>query len=511
MSEPSGQDRAYKRFRRDAESGEATPSTPNVFHCLCEDLPALTPLYRSAGECNNFSVDQLPLHFSVNGMKVNPNVTITGLSEADGFKIAAIYQISNFAHDVHFNMKAIEIANKNHQPVSLRHAYHGVTNYDNVIPIILNGLKCGTRGFFGKGIYATDSPLKANDYSPSKGDPNALRVMLRCQVIPGCVKKFDIGRFDRDLTVAPEGYDSVSGFIRRSSEIVLYDPYQIRVTEVIIYRFTKTSEELDPIRTIPPGAVAGRTVFITASLSEFFSKIQERCNSTQLPACKKLVSDLLKRQITPTQFIQEISSLLRTTVPSDLEERLVRELAKCDLHLTNSTADEPAPTPAPAAAPTRANSEKVQPSPSPAMPRPVRHAEPSWYGNQERPERLYTRPYAQPYARLAAARPQIVYPPPLRRTDSYNPNFDQGSRASERAQAIAQVRAVPLYRVGSGSVSRNRTTETIEEARPIARTDTTREVAQTLANLATIIPSRPGAVANEPVVISSEEEDDAKQ
>ena len=186
------------------------------------------------------------------------------------------------------------------------------------------------RGFFGKGLYVTSNPMKANDYSPDKGQPTALRMMLRCRVLLGKAKEFDVGRFDRDLTIEPEGFDSVQGFIRRGIEYVLYANDRVYITHVIFYRFGDRDLELAPSFALPPN-VTGQIVYITASLSEFFGKLQQRATVDQQIPIKRLISALLKRAITVTQFLDQISSMLKALPPKDLCEKLTTELEKCKL------------------------------------------------------------------------------------------------------------------------------------------------------------------------------------
>ena len=316
-------------------------------------------------------------------------------------------------------------------------------NLDEAMPIITNGL-CNQRGLFGKGIYTTETPLKANGYCPSKGNPNALRVMLHCQIIPGNVKTFEPGEFNREQVATAE-VDSVRCFITNGYERVVYDRYQVNVTGLIIYRYRNDGREPQPTLPIPQG-FTGHVVYITASLSEFFSKIKERCNPSQLPVCKKLIADLLKQIITPNQFLRGIRSLLNATPPSDLEERMIHELAKSNLPKMASAQ----------AAPTQA-------TPAPA----------------------------------AVASVPVLQ---VRRTDS---------RVSplHRRHNIASIRAIPLYRDGARARINALMYAVMASGNPVVRTDAMQDAAQTLATLATISPSRPGATADEPVVISSSEDD----
>lgn len=221
------------------------------------------------------------------------------------------------------------------------------TKASALLSVLSKGLdpRLAKRGFFGQGLYFTEDPMKANDYSEVKGDPHALRIMLWCQIVRGHAKAFEVGRFDRDLVIEPEGFDSVEGFIRRGTEYVVYGADRAIITHVIIYRMTDTQLETTPSFALPPG-VSGQIVYITASLSEFFGKLQQRATQEQQVPLKRLIASLLKRNMTVQEFLAQVSNMLKAAPPADLEQKLTDELAKCKLPpgLT------PAPTTAPAPA-----------------------------------------------------------------------------------------------------------------------------------------------------------------
>jgi hypothetical protein len=470
MSEPSGRDSGYKRARLDSETSNAAP----VPFCLCEQLPQLKSIFSAEGVCTDHSVEVLPPYVSV--VRENPPASFSGLTADEGFEVVRVYSVNNFALNAHFFMKANEISTKNHQTTKLLNTYHCVSNLESVIPIIMDGFRNGARGFFGTGIYTSESPFKANDYSPAKGNPNAFRVMLRCQVIEGNVKDYEIGSFDRDLTSAPPGFDSVSGIIRRAKETVVFDSYQVRVTELIIYRYRDTARETEMTTVLPTEAI-GQIIYITASLSEFFTKIKNRCSEAQLAVCKKLIGDMLRRRLSVRQFLNEIRNLLKAEPPADLEARINVELSKCRL---------PDNTPIVPATPVAPNPAPAPSMPAPSMPAPSMPAPPM-------PAPSMPAPAAYAFAYGSA--------PPLRRS------FGVGYGSLERQRRISEILMRPLYPSGT-RVRFNVLAEVATASRnPAARTDATQDAARTLATLATINPSRPGATASEPVLISSEEDE----
>lgn len=205
----------------------------------------------------------------------------------------------------------------------------------NLLGVCNEGLdpRYAQRGFFGKGIYLTDSPAKANDYSPEKGNAEAVRVVLQCRVLLGRSKEFELGHFDRDLVVEPKGFHSVQGFIRRNAEFVVYNRDQVYVERVIFYRYLDTANELAPCLQVPPN-ITGHVVYITAALSEFFSRLQQRAGpvgSTDFLAVKRLTAALLKNALTVDEFLAEVGKVLKAAPPTELAAKIQLELGRCKL------------------------------------------------------------------------------------------------------------------------------------------------------------------------------------
>eukprot|EP00047_Mylnosiga_fluctuans_P021660 m.107496 g.107496 ORF g.107496 m.107496 type:complete len:538 (+) comp8982_c0_seq3:3-1616(+) len=257
----------------------------------------------------------------------------------DGFEILKIVEVQNHALFQQFVARQMIISQTNggidpNEAV----AYH--VSKGSLESICAQGMEYRTaqRGFFGKGLYTTPDPMKANDYS-DKGNPQAVRTMLRCLVTRGRVKEFEVGRFDRDLYVEPEGFDSVQGFIRRASEYVVYGSDRLFVSHIIYYKFGDTNLEMAPSTALPPNVV-GHIVYITASLSEFFGKLQLRAGSVislEYAAIRRLIGLLLKSQLTVEAFLAEASRILKAAPPPDLATRIRSELAKCRLPIPAGT------------------------------------------------------------------------------------------------------------------------------------------------------------------------------
>lgn len=242
-------------------------------------------------------------------------------------------------------------------------AYH-VTK-GGLFQICQTGLdaRLSQKGFFGKAIYMAFEAVKANDYSVDKGNPAAIRVMLRCKVLQGVCKEFELGRFDRDLIMEPEGYDSVSGFIRRGTELALYTSDRVCVTHIILYKYLNTQLETGPVLNVPPN-VSGHIVYITAALSEFFSKLQLRAGAPATQehvAMKRLTGRLLKKELAVAEFLVAAGEILHTDPPLELADKISSELKKCRLDPQPGTAPPPPPPPPSPEVPEPPRAENVPP------------------------------------------------------------------------------------------------------------------------------------------------------
>lgn len=256
------------------------------------------------------------------------------LESCPGFSVQNVYAVQNAFRTMQFTVrcKEIEALRAPDGDANVRELWHS-TKLCNIENILQFGLKSqrANRGFFGHGIYFTDDPMKANDYCPDKGNPDSVRVMLRCSVALGRTMEYEVGRFDRDLVDPPGDCHSVTGFIRRSAEFSVYNNTQVLVTHVIFYRFTDPALELTPSFSLPP-SVSGQIVYITTSLSEFFGKLQMRASTQEAAAeLKRAIASLLKRTDTVDQFLARVSETLKAAPPEDLKGKIETEITKCRL------------------------------------------------------------------------------------------------------------------------------------------------------------------------------------
>lgn len=250
------------------------------------------------------------------------------------FQVVGVFQIVNeFLLDAYMGRQKAVAFQSNHATGNERVLYH-VTKAP-VFDICENGLDCrySLRGYFGYGLYLSDDPLKANDYGATE---SLYRVVLRCKTLLGNTKEFEMGHFDRDMKMEPKGFHSVQGYLRRSVEYVIYRNDQVYVDHVIVYKCTDAGQEQIPsslpTQVLPP--VHGKLVYITAGLSEFFSKLKSRAGAMDSEPHKKIkrvIGLLLKQLISIDQFLQEVAVVLQAVPPTDLNEKLKMELGKCDL------------------------------------------------------------------------------------------------------------------------------------------------------------------------------------
>ena len=252
-------------------------------------------------------------------------------SDFAGFTVEAAIRIKNkflfFGYNEYRNTLVEKLGAEGDNVKTMYHTTKG-----NVFHILQNGLdvKKSRPGFFGNALYFSDTPLKANDYSPLRGYAGTLRVMLRCKVALGRTHPFRIGSFNQTLKTAPAGSDSVSGFIRKADEYAVYRNDAVYVSELVFYRVQDLKVETTTL-VIPNGVPKSSCVFITANLSMFFSKLTNMCvSSEQEKAMRRLIGNVLKKVVTVEDFTRQIRLLLgaNPTPSPTFNSRLQTELRK---------------------------------------------------------------------------------------------------------------------------------------------------------------------------------------
>uniref|UniRef100_A0A8B8C4H1 Poly [ADP-ribose] polymerase n=1 Tax=Crassostrea virginica TaxID=6565 RepID=A0A8B8C4H1_CRAVI len=106
-------------------------------------------------------------------------------------------------------------------------------------------------GYFGKGIYFSDNPLKCVNYvgsSDSKGES----YLLKCRVILGDQKKYRKGEYKTTLKREPEKenpqpgswkfYDSVMGCPKDYNEYVIYENRRAMIDYIITFKINQQGQ-----------------------------------------------------------------------------------------------------------------------------------------------------------------------------------------------------------------------------------------------------------------------------
>lgn len=131
--------------------------------------------------------------------------------------------------------------------LNIQYLYHG-TNVD-LDRICEEGLdqRLSRMGYFGKGIYFSDNPLKCVHYSEDCTSP-AEAYILMCRVILGTTKVYRSGCYDTTLKREPEKedqsdgwryYDSVMGCPKDFNEYVVYENRRALIEYIISFTIDK--------------------------------------------------------------------------------------------------------------------------------------------------------------------------------------------------------------------------------------------------------------------------------
>lgn len=324
------------------------PCDPRL--CACSSSKSCTALLderlREFGLPTGIDVKRLLFHVH------RPDTALTASEELKksfdkDFEVLDVLEVENPFLCQQYNSRKAAVAHCNDGDANEKVTYH--MTKASLMNVCNEGLdpRRAQRGFFGRGIYFANTPSKANDYSSERGNPTAVRAMLQCRVVLGKVKEYELGHFDRDLVTEPEGFNSVSGFMRRDQEFVVYNRDQVNIERVILYRYKNSVDETSPCYRIPPN-VSGHVVYITPSLSEFFSKLQMRAGpvgSAGHNLVKSHVASLLQTQIDADEFLKQVGAAISAIPPQELYEKLRTELARCRLSAP-ATAAAPATAPA---------------------------------------------------------------------------------------------------------------------------------------------------------------------
>jgi hypothetical protein len=181
-------------------------------------------------------------------------------------------------------------------------------------------------GFFGRGIYLSDSPLKAHGYARNRDDPHAIKALLRCRVALGRVKQFDRLHFDRDLTSSPPGYHAVSGFISTGREYTVFNDENVLVTEILLYRCRLPGPNVQHVA-VPVG---DQLVLISRAVLSFAIR-QLSLIAVHTPQhidhARRLLLALVTRRLPLDEFVRKFAPIAGGPPPQSLRDMLTTELS----------------------------------------------------------------------------------------------------------------------------------------------------------------------------------------
>ncbi|XP_053374203.1 uncharacterized protein LOC123531352 [Mercenaria mercenaria] len=202
---------------------------------------------------------------------------------------------------------------------NIRYLYHGTSvEKDRICEEGLDQ-RLSRMGYFGKGIYFSDNPLKCVHYSddPAKKNPDEAYI-LKCRVILGDAKVYAKGCYDTTLKREPEKeasssgwryYDSVVGCPKDFNEFVVYENRRAMIEYIISFKVDKKmmtdlrSQSVKKVSTQNP-TTAGATVKRNSgakSPDDHFARIAEVREAVR----KKRLEEAGKSYIPPSQKQQE--------------------------------------------------------------------------------------------------------------------------------------------------------------------------------------------------------------
>ncbi|XP_063421355.1 uncharacterized protein LOC134706388 [Mytilus trossulus] len=152
--------------------------------------------------------------------------------------------------------------------MNIQYLYHG-TKVDKS-RIGEEGLdqRLSRMGFFGKGIYFSDNPLKCIHYAKDSNLEESY--ILKCRVILGDSKHFPKGEYDTALQREPEKpdvktgwrfYDSVVGCPRDYNEFVIYENRRAMIEYIISFKLDSRGNQ--ELKTLSPSPFNDNSAFVT--------------------------------------------------------------------------------------------------------------------------------------------------------------------------------------------------------------------------------------------------------
>lgn len=156
--------------------------------------------------------------------------------EKVGYTVAGIARVQNARQLMRFNQEVLDMELRS-EPTTKEDLYH-TTNAMDMDRVYSEGLdqRLARQGYFGRGIYASDDPRKADMYWRARPDHSSLRFTLRVKMLLGKVKQYPYSITARELMREPDGFDSVCGNVNGYNEYVVYHNDRAIIEHVVFYR-----------------------------------------------------------------------------------------------------------------------------------------------------------------------------------------------------------------------------------------------------------------------------------
>lgn len=208
------------------------------------------------------------------------------LTEA-GIEITKLERLENtdLLHRYQSEIQHIKQRRPKEFKLNSRYLYHG-TKVDK-LRICEEGLdqRLSRMGFFGKGIYFSDNPLKCVHYAGS-GDDLQESYILKCRVILGDSKVYKDGQYDTSLKREPEKetptggyrfYDSVVGCPKDFNEYVVYENRRAMIEYIITFKLKPDGARQLRQRPPSPTFTKQKTKALDSDMSdtEHFERIRQ--------------------------------------------------------------------------------------------------------------------------------------------------------------------------------------------------------------------------------------------
>jgi hypothetical protein len=113
----------------------------------------------------------------------------------------------------------------------------------------------------------------------------------------------------------PDGYDSVMGSPKDVNEITVFNAGKILLSYVVYYKIDNQPSL--------PSVIKPNRFIIPQALKKFFNQLIQRAESIDIGSDMRItIENLIKKTITPTEFVNKIKNMLNAPQPEGLIENL---------------------------------------------------------------------------------------------------------------------------------------------------------------------------------------------